>query len=315
MMKHILILLKGIAMGAANVIPGVSGGTVALVTGIYERLIVAVGNFNLGTLKLLLSGKLKEFAEKTDLVFIITLLAGIGIAIVGLAGLLKHLLCNYEINTLGFFFGLIIASVVLVAKQLDKWNSTSIIMLVIGLVIAVGISFLNPASSNSNFWYLVICGIVAISSMVLPGLSGSYVLLLMGNYILIMSAISKMNFDILLPVALGSIVGLLLFVKVISFLLKNFKDGTIALLLGFVFGSLLIIWPWKNTIYKINASGEVVNKKLEVVTDACKDGVVMSYERYMPDMNGSTFLTIGIIIVGVGAVLLLEKYGSKIKEA
>ena len=235
------------------------------------------------------------------------LLAGIGVAIVGLAGLLKHLLCNYEIHTLGFFFGLIIASVVLVAKQVGQWNVMSIVMLILGVIIAVGISFLNPASSNSNFWYLVLCGIVAISSMVLPGLSGSYVLLLMGNYILIMSAISTMNFKILLPVALGSIIGLLLFVKVISFLLKRFKDGTIALLLGFVFGSLLIIWPWKNTTYKLNASGEVVNKKLEVVADACKDGVVMSYERYMPEMNTSTWLTIGIIIVGAGAVFTARK--------
>lgn len=314
-MKHLLILLKGIAMGAANVIPGVSGGTIALVTGIYERLIQAVGNFNLPTLKLVLKGDLKEFSRKTDLVFILVLLSGIGIAIVGLAGLLKHLLCNYEIQTLGFFFGLIIASVVLVGKQIGQWNITSVVMLLVGIVIAVGISFLNPASSNSNFWYLVLCGIVAISSMVLPGLSGSYVLLLMGNYILIMSAISKMNFSILLPVALGSVIGLLLFVKVISFLLKRFKDGTIALLLGFVFGSLLIIWPWKTTTYKLNDSGQVVNKKLEVVADACKDGVVMSYERYMPEMNTTTWITIAIIAVGAAAVLVLEKYGSKIKEA
>ena len=223
-MKYLLILLKGMAMGAANVIPGVSGGTIALVTGIYERLIAAVGNFNLPALRLLLKGEFKEFAKKTDLVFLAVLLSGVGVAIVGLAGLLKHLLCNFEVPTLGFFFGLIFASVVLVAKQIGKWNAMAVVMLIVGLIIAVGISFLNPASSNSSFWYLVLCGIVAISSMVLPGLSGSYVLLLMGNYILIMSSISTMDFDILLPVAFGSIVGLLLFVKVISFLLKNFKN-------------------------------------------------------------------------------------------
>ncbi|MDP4678835.1 MAG: DUF368 domain-containing protein, partial [Cyclobacteriaceae bacterium] len=181
MKAYIGWVLKGLAMGAANIIPGVSGGTIAFITGIYERLINALKSFDLESIKLLFSGKWSEFVKKTDLKFISCIFLGIGLGIVVLAKILGFALTNYEILTMAFFFGLILASIIGVGKQISNFNALSILGLAIGIILAGGIAFLPPAEANPSSVYLVICGIAAICSMILPGLSGSYVLLLMGN--------------------------------------------------------------------------------------------------------------------------------------
>ncbi|MFC2107524.1 DUF368 domain-containing protein, partial [Bacteroidota bacterium] len=200
-MKYVFLLLKGMAMGAANVIPGVSGGTIALITEIFERLINAIKSFNLHAIKLLFTGKIKDFIAYTDLYFLIAVFSGVVIAIVTLARLFDYLFENYPVYIWAYFFGLVLASVYYVGKRIDKITLAVVITFIIGTALAIMISIMNPATENQNFFYLLICGVVAICSMILPGLSGSFVLFIMGNYKLVaIDAINERNFEILLPV-------------------------------------------------------------------------------------------------------------------
>jgi putative membrane protein len=295
-MTHIFLILKGMAMGAANVIPGVSGGTIAFITGIYERLINSLKSFDFRAVKLLLSGSWKAFVSKIDLYFLASILFGIAISILSLSKVLEWAFKSYESLTLSFFFGLIVASIVGVGKQISKFNFSNIVALVIGVAIAAGIAFLPPAEPNESFLYLIICGMVAISSMILPGLSGSYILLLMGNYVLVIHAIGAMDFSILLPFALGCIVGLLLFAQVLSYLFKHFRDFTISTLTGFIAGSLAIIWPWKVTQYVTLASG--------------KEKAV-GYSWFLPELDGSFFFALVLALIGFLIVWLMEYIASR----
>lgn len=290
--------LKGIAMGAANVIPGVSGGTIAFITGIYERLINAIKSFDLGALRLLLAGDFKVFVLKTDLYFLGSVLLGVAISIISLAKVLELAFANYEVYTLSFFFGLIIASVLGVGKQISNFNVSNVIALAIGILVAVCIAFLPPAQPNTSFIYLTICGAVAISSMILPGLSGSYILLLMGNYIVVLQAVSSFDFKIMSPIIIGSIVGLLLFAQILSYLFKNFKDLTISLLTGFVAGSLAIIWPWKVTKY--------------LTLDSGKEKAI-GYDWFLPEFGFGFFIALFLAIVGFLIVWFMER-GATEKE-
>ncbi len=281
-------------MGAANVIPGVSGGTIAFITGIYERLIDAIKSFDITALKMLFSGDIKGALKHVDFFFLVALFSGIGVSIISLAKVMKFLFESYEVLTMAFFFGLILASIYLVGKQVSKWGISSISFLLIGIAIAVGIAFLPPAQPNGSPLYMFVCGIVAICSMILPGLSGSYILLLMGNYVLMMQAISDLDLKIIIPMGIGCVVGLVAFSYLLSYLFKSFKDQTIAILTGFVAGSLLIIWPWKNTIME-----EVIPGKFKPT----------GYEWLAPEMNTEFFLAIGLVVFGGVVVLGIERMG------
>ena len=292
---YIVWVLKGLAMGAANIIPGVSGGTIAFITGIYERLINALKSFDLEAVKLLFSGKLGAFAEKTDLSFLACIFLGIAIGIIGLAKVLGFAFENYEVYTLAFFFGLIIASILGVGKQISEFSIVTIVGLFIGIIIAGGIAFLPPAEANPSVIYLTICGIAAICSMILPGLSGSYILLLMGNYVLVLQAINDLNIGILAPIALGCVLGMLLFSRLLSYLFKHFKDLTISLLTGFVIGSLAIIWPWKVTQYITLDNGKQKTS---------------GYEWFLPDFGSEFFIALLLALIGFLIVWIMEKYSS-----
>ena len=294
------LVLKGLAMGAANVIPGVSGGTIAFITGIYERLINALKAFDVEALKLLVARQWRTFAIKTDIGFLAAVLAGVAISIVSLAKVFELAFEYYEVYTLSFFFGLIIASILGVGRQISKYNWINIIALVLGVAIAASIALLPPAEPNQSFFYLILCGAVAICSMILPGLSGSYILLLMGNYILVLHAISSFNFDVLLPIAIGCIVGLLVFARLLSYLFKNFRDFTISILTGFVAGSLAIIWPWKITLFMTLESGK------EKAT---------GYKWYLPELDQMFFIALVLAVVGFFMVWLMERYASGNKSA
>ncbi len=296
MKEFISLFFKGMAMGAANVIPGVSGGTIALITGIFERLINAIKSFNLNAIKLLFSGKIKAFIEHTDLYFLIAIFGGVAASIISVARLFDFLFEHYPVYIWSFFFGLIIASVIFVGKTVEKWKISVIISFIIGVIAAVSITLLTPASENDSFVYLMLCGVVAVCSMILPGLSGSFVLILMGNYQLVMiDAINDMRVDILLPVVLGSIGGLLGFSYILSWVFKKFRDQTISTLTGFILGSLGIIWPWKEEIIK-NFSG--------------KDKVV-GYDYQLPAMNLEFFIALALIIGGFVVIWLMEVQASK----
>jgi len=282
-------------MGAANVIPGVSGGTIAFITGIYQRLIDALKSFDLNALRLLVAGDFKVFVAKTDLYFLIAIFSGIGVSILSLAKVLEYAYMNHEILTLAFFFGLIVASILGVGKQITKFNGVNIFALALGVLVAAGIAFLPPAEPNASFIYLSICGAVAICSMILPGLSGSYILLLMGNYVLAMQGISSLDFYILAPIALGCVLGLVLFSRLLSFLFKNYQDFTVSILTGFVAGSLAIIWPWKDKQYLILEGGKEK---------------AIGYEWYLPEMNSQFWVSLLLMLVGFLLVWLMEKYAS-----
>ncbi len=299
-MKFIIYLIKGLAVGVANIIPGVSGGTIALITGIFERLINAIKSFGLGSLKLLLNRKFKEFAKKTDLYFLLSLFAGVFIAIIALARLFDFLFTNYPVYLWSYFFGLVLASVYFVGKTINKWTISVILFFVLGTAIAVVLSFMNPAAENSNFFYLIICGVVAVCSMILPGLSGSFVLILMGNYQLIaIEAINNRDFDVLLPVMIGAVGGLIAFSHILSWVFKRFKNQTIAILTGFILGSLNILWPWKDIVYLKDELGETIIKKGEMVVE--------KYLSVMPvEFNSEVMLALGFAIIGIASIIVIE---------
>lgn len=287
-------------MGAANVIPGVSGGTIALITGIYERLINAIKSIDLVALKLLLKRQWGPFWTSVDGAFLTTLFAGIAASIISLAKLLEFLLEKHEILTMAFFFGLILISVYFVGKTVRQWGITTIGLLLVGAAIAVGIALLAPATENSSFLYVFLCGIVAMCSMILPGLSGSFVLIIMGNYALILAAIGNADLQILIPLALGCAFGMIAFSHILAWIFKHFHDQTIALMTGFIAGSLAIIWPWKNTLTdSIAREGKPLKE------------VVTGYEWFMPSLTDSnTLMAILLVIIGGFSVFLMEKFSN-----
>jgi putative membrane protein len=289
-------------MGAANVIPGVSGGTVALITGVFERIINALKSFDGKAINLFFRGRFKEFFEHVDFYFLVALGSGMFISIVSFARVFKYLFVNYPISIWAFFFGLIVASVYYVGKTVSKWRLSVFITFTIGVAIAVWVSFMNPATQNDGFFYLVICGIVAVCSMILPGLSGSFVLILMGNYELVMiDAVNHARIGILAPVILGGIIGVISLSHLLSWVYKRFKDQTIALLTGFILGSLSILWPWKNELYRLDELGNFI----------LKDGnkIVQGYDLFIPSsLNTEVIVAIFLAIVGFIIIALMERF-------
>ena len=238
--------------------------------------------------------------------FLIAVFAGVFVSILTFAKLIEFLFQDYPVYVWSFFFGLIVASVYFVGKTIKKVNASVVISFVLGTSIALVISFMSPAAENDGFYYLFICGIVAVCSMIIPGLSGSFVLILMGNYKLIfIEAVNNFDFKILLPVALGSIFGLIAFSHLLSWIFKKFRDPTLALLTGFILGSLGMLWPWKKEIFQVNAMGEFLTKS---------DGsfVIQGYERYLPDsFSGEVIMAIFLMILGVLTISFLEWIANK----
>lgn len=287
------------AVGLANIIPGVSGGTIALITGIFERLINSIKSFGIGTLKLFLRGKFKEFAKVTDLYFLVTLFGGVITAIVLLAKIFDFLFTQYPVYIWSFFFGLILASVYFVGNTVEKWKPTVILSFILGTIIAIMFTFLTPANQNDNFFYLILCGVVAVCSMILPGLSGSFVLILMGNYRLVaIDAINNRDLDILFPVIIGAIGGLVAFSHLLSWVFSKYKDQTIAILTGFILGSLGMIWPWKTPI------NEIFGDKVKVI----------GYDYFWPDLNMEFLIAIVIILIGIISIWIMEKSARDIEQ-
>lgn len=288
-------------MGAANVIPGVSGGTVALITGIFEKLIHSIKSFDLNALRLILSGKIRMFSKHVNLDFLVAVFAGIAVSIISLAKLLDYLFNNYPVYVWAYFFGLILASIYFVGKSISHWYISVILSMITGTAIAVLISVLSPAVENDNFMYLVLCGIVAICSMILPGLSGSFVLVLMGNYKLVMiNAVSNFRLEILIPVFLGALSGLLAFSHFLSWIYRKFRDQTIALLTGFILGSLSILWPWQEPVLLTDVNG----------TPVLKDGenIISGYKKFVPaEFNREVLFVIVLVIIGFATILVIEK--------
>ncbi|MEO0448167.1 MAG: DUF368 domain-containing protein [Verrucomicrobiota bacterium] len=299
------IFAKGAAMGAANVIPGVSGGTVAFITGIYERLIFALKSFNVEARTLLKDRKWADFVRHTDLKFLFLLLAGSLASILTLAKILKWAFSHHENVVWAFFFGLIAASIPAVGKMVRHWKLSSILCLLAGLAVAVAMAFLGRADENTSFLYLLLCGVIAVCSMIIPGLSGSFVLLLLGNYELVMvDAVNLLRSDpmgamaILIPVGIGAVIGLISLARLLSWLFANVHDQAVSLITGFIAGSLAVIWPWKDPVRET------------FLSDSGKEKVkITGFENWhVPDLSqGQTWLAIGIMILGGILVWLMER--------
>ena len=255
---YLLIFIKGMGMGAADVVPGVSGGTIAFITGIYERLLNAIKSVDLEALKLLSKFQWLAFWRKIDGAFLLPLVLGIGVSLVVLSSQVEYLLNTYPIQLWSFFFGLIVISAIWVAREVKQWRPATILISLIGIGIAYSITVLSSAQTPEHFWFIFLCGMIAICAMVLPGISGSFILILLGKYVFIITALNERNFWVLGVFALGCLVGLLSFARVVSWLLNKYHDLAIALLAGFMVGSLNKVWPWKETLETmIDRHGEI----------------------------------------------------------
>jgi putative membrane protein len=298
---YIVIGLKGMAMGAADVVPGVSGGTIAFISGIYEELLGSISNVNLGLFKTLKNEGFKIAWKQLNGNFLLSLFIGIFISILSLAKAIKYLLENEPILLWSFFFGLVLASIIYIAKQISKWNFILIIIVVLGAFLAYYITTLNPlVSESSSSLYVFFAGAIAICAMILPGISGSFILVLLGAYKPVLDALNDKDFKTIFTFIAGAILGLLSFSKVLKWLFANYKNYTLATLTGFIMGSLNKIWPWKETLtWRVNSHGIKVPFNQQSVTPF--------------SFNGDAELSMAIVlaIVGFLLILLMEKLAVK----
>lgn len=258
LLEHLILTLKGMGMGAADVVPGVSGGTIAFITEIYEELVNSIKSINLPALRQLFKGGVATFWRSINGSFLAAVFLGIAISVFSLARLLEHLLQQAPILVWSFFFGLIVASALYIAGKIQRWNVSKVIALVGGAAIAYSITLLTPAQTPEAWWFLFLSGALAICAMILPGISGAFILLLLGKYQFVIEAVGNLNVTVLGILAVGALVGIISFSNVLSWFLRKYHDLTIAVLSGFMVGSLNKVWPWKDTTQTfIDRHGEV----------------------------------------------------------
>jgi putative membrane protein len=327
---RLFLVIKGLGMGAANKVPGVSGGVVAFVAGFYEEFIYSLQRVNKTAFKLLFDARFKSFYHYINGRFLSLLFFGMIVSYFSVSKILDYYLKHHELYVWSLFFGMIIGSIYYINKEFKIWNYRTIISLVIGAIIGISISFLDPARENDNLWFVFFCGIVSVSGMTLPGFSGSFILILLGNYVLLLvdsvNALSDTfyeiivgNFDfihdaartrllkVLLVFTLGSVTGLVTFSHILTYILKHHKNVTISTIIGFIVGSLGVVWPWKYTIYQLSEKGDYLY-------DSKDSKIISNYERYIPQLNSETYLAIVYIAVGILIVLALEWYGQKTRK-
>ena len=325
--QKITLFLKGLAMGAANKVPGVSGGTVSFVLGFYEELIYSFRKINFIAFKLLINFRFKSFYSYVNGPFLLLVMGGSIFSYFSISLVLDYFLQYYELYVWSWFFGMIIGSVYYIGKGFGEWNSANTISLIVGISVGLGISFLNPARENDNLWFVFICGIIGVSGMTLPGLSGSFILILMGNYVLLLvDSVNELlfvvtnlitgNFEVLedpekiryLKIisvfTLGSVFGLVSISHVLGYVLKRWNAIVTAIIIGFITGSLGIVWPWKKAIYLINNETFLLDKK--------GNKIIENYNRFIPDFSLlETWVAIFYIIFGISLVLSIDYYGRK----
>ena len=328
LLQNIILILKGVAMGAANKVPGVSGGIVAFVAGFYEELIDSLQKFNLKALSLLFKREWYEFYVYVNGRFLTLLFSGVIISYFSVSLILDYLIKYYEIQVLAVFFGMILASLYFVYHEIDKWKFKTILFFIIGLFIGLTIMLSKPLTENDGLFFVFFCGVISVSGMTLPGLSGSFLLLLLGNYTLLLvdsvnaiyytlGDLIKMNLEFtndthrmkLLRLAvifsLGSISGLIFFSNILSYVLKKYYQITIAIIIGFISGSLGVIWPWREKVFKLNEKGDIINNSIG-------NPEIAYYDYLLPNIKTIDFwFLILFIILGAIVVTLLERYGVK----
>lgn len=267
-LKNIIVAVKGACMGAADVIPGVSGGTIAFIMGIYDDFVGSLAAINGEAVKLLFKGQFKAFWKHINGSFLLSLVIGIGISVISLAGLMQMLLSDFPIQTWAFFFGLIVASSIFIIRGISGWRLREGLLLVLGIILGVVICTLSPTQTPDGLWFIFLSGAIAICAMILPGISGSFILLILGKYQYIMGVISDLvsgvefgrNLLILGVFAIGAVVGILGFSKFLHWLLARWNKETLIVLAGFIIGSLAKVWPWSNpeALAQADAAGSML---------------------------------------------------------
>ncbi len=301
-----MLFLKGLAMGGADVVPGVSGGTIAFISGIYEELLASIKAINLSSLNLLIKGRFKEFWQAVNGNFLLILFSGILISIKSLASLLIFLKETYPIQLWSFFWGLIMISSVVVLRQITKWHWTVILSGIIGIALAILVTSLTPAHTSDSYLMIILSGVLGISAMILPGISGAFILLILGKYEFILTALNELNLVVIGLFIFGCVIGLVSFVRVISWLLTRYHNTAVALLAGFMMGSLNKLWPWKETLeYRLDSHGNQV---------PFVDVNVMPNEYFEATGNDPVFIqAILFMAVGFFIIVLIEKIALQIK--
>lgn len=297
---YIIISLKGLAMGAADAVPGVSGGTIAFISGIYEELVSTISNVNGALLKTLFKDGFKAFWKKANGNFVLALGLGIVISFVTFMRLAKYLLEHHPVLIWSFFFGLIIASIYFIGKQITKWNATVIISLIIGTALAFYITSLPVLSNNNGDYFLFFAGAIAICAMILPGISGSFILIILGAYKTLSDAIHDVDIKKIIIFATGAIIGLLSFSHILKWLFKQYHNITLALLTGFVLGSLNKVWPWKETILWHTDSKGVKSPLIQE-----------SISPFSFEGDNQLLIAVVLMVLGFATIFILEKLGSK----
>jgi len=324
---YLLLILKGLAMGAANKIPGVSGGVVAFVAGFYEEFIFSLQRINGRSLKLFFGGRWKSFFSYINGSFLFAIILGMLISFFSVSKLLDYLIELYPIYVWSAFFGMIIGSIYAIGKHFKNWNLTAIFFLITGTLIGLYISFMNPMTENDNLFFVFLCGVISVSGMTLPGLSGSFILIILGNYVLLLvdsvnalydtfKEVVTGNFSfannpermrmlqVLAVFTTGSVTGMVSFSHLINYLLKHYKTAVISTITGFIVGSLGVIWPWKEIIYKTTTNGSFI-------LDANHHKIITHYKHYIPELNTQTSIAILYIILGILLILALEWHGKQ----
>lgn len=302
---YMLITVKGIAMGAADVIPGVSGGTIAFITGIYEELLGSIKNLPLA-FKNLFKNKfnLIQFWKDINGNFLVALLLGIAISILSLAKLMTYLLVHYPIPVWSFFFGLIMASVWFVLREIKGWKIIHVIALVLGVILGYLITVISPAETPNALWFIFLSGAIAICAMILPGISGSFILLLLGKYQYVLTALIELNIPVILVFAAGAVIGIISFSHFLSWLLKNYHNITVALLGGVMFGSLNKIWPWKQTIEStINSHGEEIS--------LLEKNILPETYSQLTGMPSQVLYAVIMVVVGFSVIFVIDGIAAK----
>jgi len=325
-LDKMFLIIKGLAMGTANKVPGVSGGIVAFVAGFYEEFIYSLQKINLKAFKLLLNGRFKSFYKYVNGQFLSLLIFGMLVSYFSISKILDYFLAHNELLVWATFFGMIIGSIYFISKDFKHWNRNTLISGIIGLVAGISISFLSPAKENDNLFFIFLCGMISVSGMTLPGLSGSFILILLGNYVLLLVDSVNALFDtiaelvqgdfsfvsdterirtlkILTVFTLGSAAGLVTLSHLLGYVLKHFKHITTAVIIGFITGSLGVVWPWKRTIFVQDSLGIPI-------LDSNGDKIILNYERFLPDMSRSeSWWAILFVVVGIAILIGLEWYG------
>lgn len=331
LLDNIFLVIKGLFMGAANKVPGVSGGIVAFVGGFYEEFIYSLQKINGKAFKLLINGRFKSFYKYTNGSFLALLILGMLISYFSISQLLDYFLEKKELFVWAAFFGMVLGSIYYISKDYEHWNRKTITAGIIGLVVGISISFLSPAKENDNLIFIFFCGIISVSGMTLPGLSGSFILILLGNYVLLLvdsvnalyvtfAEIFRGDFSflkhkermetltILSVFTLGSATGLVTLSHVLGYVLKRYKEITTAVIIGFITGSLGVIWPWKRSIFKMDTIGNIMY-------DSNGDKIILNYQRYLPDIaKMETWGALFFVIFGIFVLLSLDWYGKNRKE-